>query len=206
MKKAVLVVDYIRAIAEGKGSCAAYLKAHPKVVDNTNNLIRAARESGDLVVHIRLAFDKEYRGLPANAPSAAAMKANQKYQIGSTEVEFIDEIDVAKGDVVLNKKYGDPFFGSGLLDLLQKNGVETVVLSGISTDNAILNGANTAMANNFYVVVAQDACGASTQEKHEQALGIMKGRSVNQFVNTADFLPEFTAQAAEESSPGAVPS
>jgi nicotinamidase-related amidase len=195
MKKAVLVVDYIRAIAEGKGSCSAYLKAHPEVVDNTNNLIKAARENGDLVVHIRLAFDKEYRGLPAYAPSAAVMKANQKYQQGSADVEFIDEIDVdqAKGDVVLDKKYGDPFYGSGLLDLLQKNGVETVVLSGISTDNAILNGANTAMESNFYVVVAQDACGASTQEKHEQALVIMKGRSVNKVVNTADFLPKLIA-------------
>lgn len=177
MKNAVLVIDYIRGIAEGKGSCAQYLGEHPEVIDNTNNVIKAAREHGDIVVHVRLAFDKDHRGLPEHAPAAAIMKANQRFLKDSAEVEFLDEIDRADSDMIVDKTYGSVFHGNDLIDQFKKQGVEHVIFTGVATNNAVLYGANDAVRAGFAVTVVTDACGASTQAAHEAALGLIKAHS-----------------------------
>lgn len=183
MKKALLIIDYIKGIAE-TGSCAAYLAAHPAVIRNTNALIQQARQQQRLIVHVRLAFAADYAGLPQYAPSAAAIRAQQKFQLGSPDTAFIAAIDYQAGDVVVNKKYGDPFYGSGLHEVLQSHGVDGVILTGVATDNAILHGSNSAIELGYHVTLVSDACGAPTAQAHEAALTLMTGRTVNDVVLT----------------------
>jgi nicotinamidase-related amidase len=189
--KALLVIDYIRGVVE-TGSCAEYLKKHPEILINTNKLIACFRKRNMPITFIRLAFDKSYKGLPKYAPHAKVIREKEKFLLGSSETEFIDLLSY-KGntDIVLNKTYGDPFYNSGLLAFLKKNNITEVVLTGVATDNAILSGASTAMKNNFMVTVIVDACGAPTQQAHENALAMMKGRSANNFYTTQDFLKGF---------------
>jgi nicotinamidase-related amidase len=61
-------------------------------------------------------------------------------------------------------------------------------MTGFSTDNAILYGANTAIENGFKVTIAQDACGAPTAEQHANALSMMKGRTANEILTTHQIL------------------
>lgn len=187
MKKTLLVIDYINGIAK-TSTCAGYLAAHPEVLANTNALIDAFRQKGEAVYFIRLAFDENYTGLPTHAPSKTILQAQHKFQLGSEEVAFLSELHYQEGDTVFDKKYGDPFHGSGLLSALQQHKVEEVVFTGVATENAILYGAATAMINNFFVTIISDACGATTDEQHRAALSIMKGRSANQIVTTSEFL------------------
>ena len=187
MKKALLVIDYINGIARD-GACASYLTEHPQVIHNTNELMTVAREQEMLIIHVRLAFDEDYLGLPQYAPMREVIKHHQKFLIGTDETAFIDAINRHDSDIVVNKQYGDPFHGGELLAVLNAHQIETLIFTGIATDNAILNGANSAMLNNFEVVVITDACGATTQEAHDKALGIMKNRSVNAFFTTQAFL------------------
>jgi|GEM_PF-1304999 len=182
--KALLVIDYIKGIALGGGSCANYLKEYPYVIENTNALIDCARNHGIPIYHIRLAFDSEYHGLPKYAPSANAIKGNQRFQLNSEATEFISDIQIKSEDHIINKTYGDIFHGNSLMQLLKNNHTKEIILTGVSTDNAILNSSNTAILNDLYVTVVQDACGAPTMTAHENALGIMKGRTASEIADT----------------------
>lgn len=185
--KTLLVVDYIKGIAESPGTCAKYLSDRPEVLTNTNLLIASFRERGWPIYFVRLAFDSQYTGLPAYAPNRETLMTNQLFQLSSDSVLFIDRLDFRDGDTVLNKKSGDPFCGSGLLDALHRVSAQEVVFAGIATDNAIEHGANTAMQNNFKVTVVGDACGASSEVNHLEALARI-GRQSGFVFTTDDFL------------------
>lgn len=187
MIKALLVIDYINSIA-GSGTCAEYLENHPEVLSNTNKLIGIFREHKHPIFFIRLGFDKDYSDLPKHAPVASFLKEKQMFQLGTIETEFIQELNYNEGDLVFNKTYGDPFHGSGLLKALQDLNVEEVIFTGIATDNAIINGANSAMINNLKVTIVSDACGGVTDESHEAALAIMKGRTASETLSTQTLL------------------
>ncbi len=73
---------------------------------------------------------------------------------------------------------GDPFYKSGLLELLREYSIEEVVFTGLATDNAILFGTNTTILSDFSTVVVTDAVGARTEEAHRQALAIMRRGSI----------------------------
>ena len=187
-KRALFVIDYIKGIAAGNGTCAEYLQNHPEVIQNTNALISAARNRQILVFHIRLAFDVDYTGLPKYAPSANSIRGNQRFQLNSDATEFIADIQQMPSDSIINKSYGDVFQGNQLLQQLKTESIDEIIFTGVATDNAILNSANTAILNDFYVTVAHDACGAQTAAAHENALKIMKGRTASEIITTAELL------------------
>ncbi len=183
--KVLLVIDYINAIA-GKGTCAKYLGEHPEVVQHTNQLIKLFRSKEWLIFFVRLAFEPDYAELPAYAPNRQTLVENKKFQLASEEVRFIDTLDITSSDRVINKKSGNPFFGSGLLEALQKVEAKEVIFTGVATDNAILFGTNTAMTGGFKPIVVSDACGAATDAAHVSALAIIKRTSADAVVATKE--------------------
>ncbi|PIQ43760.1 MAG: hypothetical protein COV52_04775 [Gammaproteobacteria bacterium CG11_big_fil_rev_8_21_14_0_20_46_22] len=189
--KVLLVIDYIKGIAEAPGTCADYLCSHPETLSNTNRLIHAFREKGFPVFFVRLAFDEAYTGLPLYAPNREALKGGGLFQLGAVSTEFIEGLGYCEGDAVFDKKSGDPFCGSGLLEALRKLDVNEAVLCGIATDNAIEHGANTAMQNNLKVVVVSDACGAATEANHAQALARIERQSAS-IINVSNLLVQFS--------------
>lgn len=193
MKQALLVIDFIEGIAK-TGSCAQFLNENPQVFANINRLTQHFREKKAPIFHIRLAFDSNYNDLPQNAPNRSNLENGRKFLLGQPDTRFICEIEIQESDLMLNKKHGDPFYKSGLKKLLVTKNVEEIVFTGLATDNAILFGAHSAMTQNFSCVVITDATGAASQEAHDHALLIMKGRVVNRLQTTEEFLESFSFQ------------
>lgn len=193
MKKALLVVDYIAGIGSDQGSCASYLQSHPNIVANTNHLIDFFRSHKLPIFFIRLAFDTNYTNLPQHAPKGAFLKKERKFLLGSKDVEFLPNLHYQHGDTVINKTYGDIFHGNQLLAALKQEKIEELVLTGISTNNAIANGAATAMKHDFYVVVIEDACGAASEYNHRLGLEFMQqSQQVNEVLQAVDYISKST--------------
>lgn len=190
MHQALLVIDYIVGIAE-TGTCAAFLKKRPEIIENTNKVIESFRQFDLPIFFIRLAFDENHQELPKYAPNATHIRNNKKFLLDTPETEFISTLNFRKGDLVFNKKYGNPFYKSGITDALVKFGIDEIVLTGIATDNAIIYGANHAMELNYKVTLISDACGAQNQENHDTALAIMEDRVVNEIPSTEQFLATY---------------
>lgn len=191
MKKALMIIDFINSIANQGGSCAEYLSIHPEVIDNANQLIKHFRILKAPIFHIRLAYDLDYKDLPKHAPLAEKIKTDRLFLKQTVATEFIASINIGPHDCIIDKTYGDIFNGNTLLEQLQEIGIEHIVLTGISTDNAIINSANIAMRNDFYVTVVRDACAAPTQRMHENALCMMENRTANAIITTDQALKSF---------------
>lgn len=182
MKTALLVIDYINGIING--SCKDYAEKYP-IVKNTNKVISFCQSQNIPIYHIRVAFDKNYSGLPKHSPLFNQAKQKGLFQIGNPDAEFITEIDIQSSDTIINKTAVSPFRSVGLLDSLKSLQVEKLIFTGVATDNAINLGAREAHDMGFYTVIVEDACGASTEEHHQWAIALLK-KIANEIITTDD--------------------
>lgn len=73
-------------------------------------------------------------------------------------------------DIVIEKNKPSPFFETPLESFLRYDGVDTVVVCGVSTSGCVRAAVNDAFAHNFRVIVAEDACGDRSPMAHKANL------------------------------------
>ena len=139
---AVLVVIDVQ-----KGIDAAYHAADgPRnnvyAESNVAQLLAAWRRDKKHVIHIR--HDSTF--------------STSAYRPGQEGNEFKDEVAPAPGETVIPKNTNSAFIGTALEQHLRKNGVETLVITGVSTNNSV--EATVRMAGNlgFRTYLVADAC------------------------------------------------
>jgi nicotinamidase-related amidase len=120
-----------------------------RVSGNAAKLLAAARQRGDLVVHIR--HENQIPEVPFFKP-------------GSQGAEIHASVAPAEGEAVLTKLRANSFHGTGLLDRLQEAGAEAVTICGAMSQMCIDATARAAADYGFAVTVAEDACGAKEME------------------------------------------
>ena len=74
------------------------------------------------------------------------------------------------GEVVVRKQYASAFFGTSLASTLRATGVDTVVLTGLSTSGCVRASATEAIALGFVPVVVREAVGDRHRAVHEANL------------------------------------
>jgi nicotinamidase-related amidase len=73
-------------------------------------------------------------------------------------------------DIVVEKNKPSPFFETPLESFLRYDGVDTVVVCGVSTSGCVRAAVNDAFAHNFRVIVAEEACGDRSPMAHKANL------------------------------------
>jgi nicotinamidase-related amidase len=148
-----------------------------EIVPKIKALRDAAHESGVPVIY------SQHTGLPYEYLSAANIAFYRKrgldpktgfMQEGSKEWQIVEELAPAKEDLVLRKHTPSFFIGTPLEQMLRNRGVETLALTGVSTEAGIEGTARHASYLGFRPVVVEDAVGSSDKEAHEKALWIMR--------------------------------
>jgi nicotinamidase-related amidase len=89
---------------------------------------------------------------------------------GTPGAEPIPELRRATGDVFLPKRRFSAFFKTDLDQTLRTLGVDTVLVTGITTAFCVLATAFDALAHDFSAVIVEDCCAAAKPEVHEAAL------------------------------------
>ena len=74
------------------------------------------------------------------------------------------------GEAVFSKTRFSAFAGTGLADQLHAQGVDTLVLAGLTTECCIQSSAWDAFERDFHVFIAEDACAAYDEALHRHAL------------------------------------
>lgn len=93
---------------------------------------------------------------------------------GSKEWQIIEDLLPTEQDLTLRKHTASFFVGTMLEQMLRNRGVDTLVLTGVSTEAGIEGTARHASYLGFRPIVVEDAVGSSDKEAHEKALWIMK--------------------------------
>ena len=158
-KTALVLIDLQNAVL-GMNT-APYTDAH--VVENSRKLADRFRAHGAPVVYVRVDFNN-FLNLPVDQP----------HNLGDTPPpavasEIAASAGFRPGDILLTKHHWGAFAGTDLEHQLKTRGVDTVVLTGISTNHGVESTARQGTGLGFAFVLVEDACAGQDVEEHRFA-------------------------------------
>lgn len=163
-RQALLMVDFARAYFEPESPLFAN---RPEVIPQAQALLLWARSRGMLVCHTRV----EYRadGLDGGVffRKVPALKA---FCVGNPLGDVVPELAPTAHEPVVTKQYASAFFGTSLASTLRAQGVDCVLLAGMSTSGCVRASGVDALQHGFIPVVIADACGDRHPQPHEANL------------------------------------
>lgn len=93
--------------------------------------------------------------------------------IGDPGAEMVDELKPLDDEIVVNKTTDSVLSGTNYEFLLRNMGIETVVCTGVVTDQCVASTVRSLADAGFEVVLVEDACAAATQQLHDAEIMIM---------------------------------
>ena len=159
-RQALLMIDFAMAYFDPASPLFAN---RPEVVAPARSLLLWARARKMLVCHTRV----EYRpdGLDGGV-FFRKVPALQVFCNGNPLGDVVPELAATDDEPVITKQYASAFFGTSLASTLHAQGVDCVVLAGMSTSGCVRASAVDAMQHGFIPVVVSDACGDRHPEPH----------------------------------------
>jgi len=135
MNTALLIIDVQRALCTGNEKVFGI----GAIIDRINALSDSARASGTPVVFVQHEEDEG------------------PFRSGTEGWELADGLVTAPGDLRVRKTTPNSFHRTELQELLQKHGVERVVICGLQTEYCVDTTLRQALALGYRVVLASDA-------------------------------------------------
>lgn len=173
---ALVVIDVQNDFCDPRGRCGLDgqdLSRMPAMLEKTKRLVNAAREMGILSIFVRSSYDEAVRG-------AVSTDQQKRYRgfagglctEGSWGIEFVPGTGPMglPNELIVTKHRYSLFWGTEIDLLLRSNGIKTVVICGVATEESVETSARAAFFRDYYVVVAQDCCTGFTVDGHNAAL------------------------------------
>lgn len=169
-RQALLMIDFAQAYFEPGSPLFA---GCPEVIDRAAALLAWARARRMLVCHTRVIYRADgldggvfFRKLPALQVFCAGNP------LGDTVAPLLPNDE----EPLFTKQYASAFFGTSLASLLRAEGIDCVLLAGMSTSGCVRASAVDAMQHGFIPVVLADACGDRHPDPHEANLFDLKAK------------------------------
>ena len=134
-----------------------------QVIENSKKLAEAFRAKGAPVIYVRVDLN-DFLKLPADQPTNLGDKP-----LPVAASEIADSAGFQPGDILVTKRHWGAFAGTDLEQQLRSRGVDTVVLTGISTNAGVESTARQGTGLGFAFVLVEDACSSQNAEHHRFA-------------------------------------
>jgi nicotinamidase-related amidase len=134
-----------------------------QVVENSKKLAEAFRAYNALVFYVRVNLN-DFMKLPVDQPHNLGDKP-----LPAVASEIAPSAGFQPGDILITKRHWGAFAGTDLEQQLKARGVETVVLTGISTNSGVESTARQGTGLGFAFVLVEDACAGQDAEQHRFA-------------------------------------
>ncbi|MFD3721509.1 isochorismatase family cysteine hydrolase [Streptomyces sp. NPDC058674] len=176
-RPALLVLDLINELVhpDGKyaedGFCRAV--AERGVLERAATAIERARLAGIPVIYVVVGFSLGYTDWPASSELFASARDGDRVVLGTWGTQVHDALKPAEGEPIVEKRRVSPFYGTHLDVLLRNLDVNTLLLTGVTTDLVILSTARDGHDRDYHVEVLEDATATDTREAHEAALALI---------------------------------
>ncbi len=133
------------------------------VIPNNKKLLDFFRENDLTVTYGRIACLRE------DGEDRSPVQKSE----GWNNMLMIDELAPLENEIVVNKTTDSVTTGTNYLTLLRFMGIETVVVTGIVTDQCVASTVRGLADDGFKVICVEDACAAGSMELHDAELKIM---------------------------------
>ncbi len=161
------------------------LSMYPSMIPRLSRLLAGARKFAVPVFYIQMTV------LPGRlSESPAQIRFNLRLHLashaatqpllytieGTPGQEVIVELAPQPGDLLVRKYRSSGFWGTNLDLLLRSNGIESVIVTGCTTEGCVESTARDALFNDYYVVVPEDCLASDDRRQHEASLFLMHHR------------------------------
>jgi nicotinamidase-related amidase len=163
-RPALLVIDLINAFTDPETDLGSNVDG---VVEHTGRLLEAFRDRDLPRYFTTIAFEESYGDAGWFIEKVPALK---ELRLGTAAVAVDDRIEPVDDERVILKKYASAFFGTDLATELTTNGVDTLVLAGVTTSGCVRATAVDSLQHGYRTVVPADAVGDRADPPHRANL------------------------------------
>jgi ureidoacrylate peracid hydrolase len=172
-RAALLVIDVQNDFAADRGFFdqigADVRSIQAKVIPALARLIDSARAAGVLVVFVQAIYDPQYLSPPMRERNQRRRVEMPRCLTGSWGADF-HVVRPAPGEPVVIKHRYSAVLNTELDAILQRRGIRSLLLTGISTDTCVESTGRDAYFIDYYVTLVADCCGAFNESDHLGAL------------------------------------
>lgn len=169
-KPALLLIDFVEAYFEPTSPLFAGVDA---ALASGIRVLDAARKAGVLVVFTNVVYQNSLVDggvFRRKVPALAVM------EIGNPLGAWPKGLAPRAGELIVSKQYPSAFFGTSLAATLTANGVDTVLLTGLTTSGCVRATCVDTMSHGFVPIVVADACGDRAEGPHKANLYDMSAK------------------------------
>ena len=150
---ALILVDFVAAYFVEDSPLYAGVEAE---LASALRIRGAARAAGIPVFYTNVVYQKGgadggvfYRKVPAL----------EVFEVGNPLGGWPEGLEPGNGELVISKQYPSAFFGTCLAETLQESGIDTLIITGVTTSGCVRATCVDAMSYGFVPIVVADACG-----------------------------------------------
>jgi maleamate amidohydrolase len=163
-RPALIIIDVVMAYFEKDSPLYAGVE---DALASNERVLASARAANVPVIFTNVVFQAGgldgglfYRKVPA-------LKC---FDAGSPLGAFPPTLQPGPGELVISKQYASAFFGTSLASTLTAQGIDTLMVTGLSTSGCVRATALDALQHGFAPFVIRDACGDRHAAPHEANL------------------------------------
>jgi len=148
-KTALIIVDMQKDFIYSNGKL--YVPGSEKIIAPLRNLLNKCREK-----RLTIVFTQDW-----HPEDAVEFRIWPKHCIAETQgAEIIDELKPNPGEFIVKKETYDAFFNTNLESILNRAGVENVIVTGVVANICVLHTAGSAALRGFKVILPVDCIAA----------------------------------------------
>ena len=141
--------------------------------EHTAKAIAAARTAGVKIGYVRVGFSDDYRECPPASPIFSGARNNGLFKLGTWGTEVHPSLAPKPQDFDIVKHRVSPFYTTSLEAILRANGIERIIMCGVSTNGVVHSGAREAHDRDYEVVILEDCCAGVTADEHMHAIACL---------------------------------
>jgi maleamate amidohydrolase len=165
----ILVVDLTNGFTDPESPLGSDLS---QVIAAVNELLAVGRARGIPIIFSVVSYDhlREAGLWLRKVPALAVLRTGS----GAEQVDA--RLQPRPDEQVLVKKFGSCFFGTALASQLNSEGIDTVIVTGVSTSGCVRATVVDAVQHGFRAIIPRQAVGDRAQGPHEANLFDMQAK------------------------------
>jgi maleamate amidohydrolase len=163
-RPALLIVDFVKAYLDKDSPLYAGVE---DALASNERLLAAARGAGIPVLFTNVVYTPGGKDGGVFYRKVPALKL---FERGSPLGAFPESLQPRDGELVITKQYASAFFGTHLGATLTAQGIDTLLITGLSTSGCVRATALDACQHGFLPFVVREACGDRHPGPHEANL------------------------------------
>ena len=187
---ALVLIDFVRAYFDRASPFYA------GVEDTLASALRvrdAARDAGIPVFYTNVVY---HAGGADGGVFFRKLPALEVFMAGSPLGEWPEGLEPGAGELIISKQYPSAFFGTSLAATLTSMGVDTLIITGVTTSGCVRATCIDTVSHGFIPIVVRDACGDRHAAPHEANLFDMNAKYAD-VVDEAAVIGHLTSEVSE---------